>query len=101
MSGMATVWSYVVPHPPLLPAYEGFAPFNVIVVALDEDPTIRMVGNLVEHEDAPINSVDPRSIAIGETVRVAFSRVEDVSLPRWVREKSPRSQAREWRDVEC
>jgi uncharacterized protein len=88
MSGLGTVWSYVVPHPPLLPAYEEFAPYNVIVVALDEDPTIRMVGNLVEDADAPINSVEPRSIAIGAAVRVVFSPVDDVSLPRWVRENS-------------
>src|SRR5437868_3156373 len=47
MSGKATVWSFVVPHPPLLPAYSEVAPYNVIVVALDDDPPIRMVGNLV------------------------------------------------------
>ncbi|MBV9253887.1 MAG: hypothetical protein JO054_06630, partial [Actinobacteria bacterium] len=54
--------------------------------ALDEDPTIRMVGNLVVSEGAPINSVDPATIEIGESVRVVFERVaDDVVLPRWVR----------------
>jgi uncharacterized protein len=85
MSGRATVWSWVVPHPPLLPAYEEFAPFNVIVVALEEDPTIRMVGNLVADSEAALNSVDARSISVGEPVRVVFSNVDGVSLPRWVR----------------
>jgi hypothetical protein len=32
-SGRGTVWSFVVPHPPLLPAYAEQAPYNVIVVA--------------------------------------------------------------------
>jgi hypothetical protein len=57
----------------------------VVVVALEENPTIRMVGNLVEDADGPINAVDPATIEIGEPVRVVFARVEDVSLPRWVR----------------
>ncbi len=85
VSGRARVWSFVVPHPPLLPAYAELAPYNVIVVALEEDERIRMVGNLVEAADGPINAIDPASIAVGEPVRVVFAPVEDVTLPRWVR----------------
>ncbi|MBI2169422.1 MAG: OB-fold domain-containing protein [Actinobacteria bacterium] len=89
VSGRGRVWSFVVPHAPLLPAYQEFAPYNVIVVELDEDPTIRMVGNLVASEYQPINSVDPYSIEIGQPVRVVFQRLgegeEAVALPRWVR----------------
>jgi uncharacterized OB-fold protein len=84
-SGRATVWSYVVPHPPLLPAYAELAPYNVIVVALEEDPTIRMVGNLLATPDGPINELDPNTIKIGEQVKVVFQQVEDISLPRWIR----------------
>jgi uncharacterized OB-fold protein len=84
-SGRASVWSFVVAHPPLLPAYAELAPYNVIVVALDEDPTIRMVGNLVTRADGAINEVDPETIRVGESVRVVFATVEDVALPRWVR----------------
>ncbi|HZR79960.1 MAG TPA: OB-fold domain-containing protein [Candidatus Binatia bacterium] len=84
-SGRGRVWSFVVPHPPLLPAYAELAPYNVVVVELEEDPTIRLVGNLVESADGPINAVDPASIRIGEPVRAVFARVDDVALPRWVR----------------
>lgn len=84
VSGRATIWSFVVPHPPLLPAYAELAPYNVIVVALDEDPTLRMVGNLLARPDGPINEVDPATISIGARVRVAFQEVDDVTLPRWV-----------------
>ena len=86
VSGRGTVWSCVVPHPPLLPAFEPVAPYNVVVVALDEDPMLRLVGNLVASPDGPINEIDPATIGIGERVRVVFQRVaDDVALPRWVR----------------
>jgi uncharacterized OB-fold protein len=68
-----------------LPTYQELAPYNVIVVALDEDPTIRFVGNLVTGPDGEINKVDPATIAIGDPVRVVFQRVEDVVLPRWMK----------------
>ena len=86
MSGRGTIWSFVVPHPPLLEAYQAVAQYNVIVVSLDEDPGIRLVGNLVASEDGPINEVDAAGIRIGEPVRAVFPRIaEDVALPRWVR----------------
>ena len=85
LSGRGTIWSFVVPHPPLLPAYQNLAPYNVITVALDEDPQLRLVGNLVAREDGPINEIDPSTIRIGEPVRVVFQQVEDVYLPRWMR----------------
>ena len=53
------------PHPPLLPAFAELAPYNVVVVALDEDPALRLVGNLVASPDGPINEIDPATIRIG------------------------------------
>jgi uncharacterized OB-fold protein len=86
MSGRGTIWSYVVAHPPLLPSYQSLAPYNVIVVSLDEDPDIRMIGNLLAREGGEINEVDPATIVIGEPVRVVYEKVaEDVTLPRWAR----------------
>ena len=85
MSGRGAVWSFVVPHPPLLPAFMPLAPFNVVVVELDEDATLRMVGNLVASPDGRINEIDPGTIEIGQPVRVVFQRVaDDVALPRWI-----------------
>jgi uncharacterized protein len=84
-SGRGRIWSYIVPHPPLLPAYAEVAPYNAIIVELEEDPMIRFAGNLVTSADGPINEIDPATIAIGEPVRVVFAPVEDVFLPRWVR----------------
>jgi uncharacterized OB-fold protein len=86
MSGAGTVWSVAVPHPPLLPAYAEVAPYNVVVVELDEDRTLRLVGNVVATPNGPLNEVDPHSIAIGDRVRVVFADPDrGFSMPRWVR----------------
>jgi uncharacterized OB-fold protein len=90
VEGKATVWSYVVPHPPLLAPYSDLAPYNVIVVALDAHPHIRFVGNLVTGPEGALNEIDPESIRIGEPVEVVFKRFEradgsEQTLPFWVR----------------
>ena len=90
VAGLGTIWSFVVPHPPLLPPYADLAPYNVIVVALDEHPTIRFVGNLVEGPEGTLNEVDPATIRIGEPVEVTFRRFRradgsEEALPFWVR----------------
>ena len=89
VSGRGTLWSFVVAHPPLLPAYAEIAPYNVIVVAIDEDPTIRFVGNLVKGPEGSISEIDPETIEIGEPVEVVFSLLvradgSSVAIPRWV-----------------
>ena len=63
------------------PRSRAVAPYNAIVVELDEDPTIRFVGNLVASADGAINEIDPATIAIGEPVRVVFHQIDDVTLP--------------------
>jgi len=85
VSGRGTIWSFVVPHPPLLPPFAELAPYNVILVSLAEDPRVRLTGNLIRRAGDPIDSVDPAEIEIGARVRVVFERVNDeLSLPRWV-----------------
>jgi hypothetical protein len=84
----------VVPHPPLLPAYAEIAPYNVIVVELDDEPNIRFVGNLVSGPGGSINEIDPSTISIGEPVEVVFSVLvradgSSVAMPRWVRAATP------------
>ena len=84
-SGRGRVWTFAVPHPPLLPAFTKFAPYLVIVVELEDDPSIRMVGNLVRSPDGDINEIDPATVRIGMPVRVVFQRAaDDVALPYWM-----------------
>jgi uncharacterized OB-fold protein len=94
VSGRGTIWSFVVVHPPVLPAYAPYAPFPVITVTLAEKPSLRMVGNLVTGPGGDINGVDPATIEIGEPVRVVFTPRprpdgSDVYLPQWVRGPDP------------
>ncbi|WP_369260216.1 Zn-ribbon domain-containing OB-fold protein [Streptomyces sp. R35] len=87
MSGRGKVWSYVFPHPPLLPAYAEQAPYNAIVVELADAPRIRLVGNLVSGAGEALNSVPPERIRIGARVQVVFAEVNGVAVPRWVLER--------------
>jgi len=47
MSGGGVVHTFTICHPPVLPAYADRVPYNVVVVELDDDPSIRFVGNVV------------------------------------------------------
>lgn len=87
MSGRGRIWSYVRPHPPLLPAYAAQAPYNVILVELADAPHIRLAGNLVASPGAPLNSVDPARLRIGARVQVVFTETGGMTVPRWVLEK--------------
>ncbi|MFF7487491.1 Zn-ribbon domain-containing OB-fold protein [Streptomyces luteogriseus] len=83
VSGRGRVWSYVVAHPPLLPDYAARAPYNVVVVELDEAPRIRLVGNLVPGPGQPLGSLPRESLRIGARVRAVFHE----GLPQWVPER--------------
>ena len=86
MSGRGTIYSFVVPHPPLLPQFAELAPYNVILVSLEEDPTIRLIGNLVNQAGDAINAVDSSSIEVDQPVQVVFENLTDeIHMPRWVR----------------
>jgi uncharacterized OB-fold protein len=76
VSGRGTIASRVVVHPPVLPAFQERVPFAVALVELAEDPTLRMIGNVL---DAP-----PEAVRIGRAVEVAFEDVtSEVTLPQW------------------
>jgi uncharacterized OB-fold protein len=84
-SGRGTVWSFVVPHPPVLPEFADFVPFNIVVVALDDDPSIRLIGNLVADGSGAVDSVDADQVVIGGPVRAVFPEVAPGRhLVRWL-----------------
>lgn len=89
VSGRGKIWSFVVPHPPLLAAYSALAPYNVIVVELAEGTSLRLVGNLLTAPGGSINEVDPARIQIGAQVRAVYSLRQGpdgtkVFMPEWV-----------------
>lgn len=90
-SGRGRVWSYVVPHPPLLPDYAAQAPYNVVLVELEDAPRVRLVGNLVTRPGAALDSVAAGRIRIGARVQAVFPESGtggELPLPQWVLERS-------------
>jgi uncharacterized OB-fold protein len=85
VSGRGRIWSFVVPHPPLLPGFTELAPYNVVMVEIDEDPTIRVTGNLVTGAGGAPDEIDPATIVIGEPVRAVVHPAADAGLVQWVR----------------
>jgi uncharacterized OB-fold protein len=75
VSGHGSVYSYTISYPPVLPAFEAKAPFNAIVVELDEGPF--MVSNLV---DWPVDV----EIPIGLPVEIVFTDIdEELTIPQF------------------
>jgi uncharacterized OB-fold protein len=78
MSGRGQIYSWVICHPPLLPAFVERAPLAVVLVELEDDPSIRIVGNLLD--------IPESEIEIGLPVEVCFEEISpDVTLPQWRR----------------
>jgi uncharacterized OB-fold protein len=85
VSGRGTIWSFAVPHAPLLPPFQDLAPYVVIAVALEEDPTVRLIGNLLAQPGDPIDAFPSERVTIGASVHVVFEAIDDrIALPRWV-----------------
>lgn len=86
VAGSGRIWSFIVPHPPLMAQFAELAPFPVAVIELDEDPRVRMVGPIVAAPGAPLDSVDPATLSIGRRVVVDLTGEGDQPrvVPRWV-----------------
>ncbi|MCH8900807.1 MAG: OB-fold domain-containing protein [Chloroflexi bacterium] len=71
VSGRATLYSWTVAHPPILPYFQERVPWPVVAVELEEGP--RMVTNLI---DVPVEEYE-----IGMPLQVAFEEIdEELSL---------------------
>ena len=82
LSGAGTVYSYVVTHQAVHPAFRDHTPLATVEVALAEGP--RMTSNLVD--------VPPQEVAIGLAVEVVFQTVaEGVVLPLFRRSETPKA----------
>ena len=77
MTGRGSLYSYVVVHRPTLPQWRGLAPYNVVLVALEEAPEIRLHGNVV--------GVEESELTIGMSLVASFDDVTgDDTIIRWV-----------------
>jgi uncharacterized OB-fold protein len=81
------VHSYTVVHHAVNAALAGSVPYAVVLVALDELPEVRVVGNVLD--------VPAAEVHIGMAVLATFpERVADdgevLRLPQWVRRAGPK-----------
>jgi len=71
VSGRGTIIGFTVNHHQWHPAFE--PPYAIAVVALEEDPGVRLTTMIVDS--------DPADVAIGQEVSVRFEHHQDVWLP--------------------
>lgn len=82
MSGRGTIYSYIVVHQTALPSWKGIVPYNVVMVALDDAPEIKVMANVVD--------IDNADLRIGLPVSAVFDDVTDEdTILRWRRDESP------------
>lgn len=75
VSGKGTIRSWVVVRTAFLQALAGEVPYVVAEVALDDQPTVRVLGQLVDGmRQAP---------SVGASVVVEFLLVGDMLVPAW------------------
>jgi uncharacterized OB-fold protein len=82
VSGTATVASWIVLRPPVLPAYAEMVPFVVVLAELKEG--VRMVGYLVD-ADGHVLRTDgcAEAIGMGAALALRFHMQDGVRLPCW------------------
>ena len=74
LSGRGTIYSFIVVHRPQHPAFFSDAPYNVVVVELEEGVRLHSTAVECTNED----------LRVGQPVEVVFDRVNDeVTLPRF------------------
>jgi uncharacterized OB-fold protein len=72
-AGTGRIASYTICHSPVLPAFSGMVPYNVVVVELTEGPF--MVSNLVDHDQEP---------EIDMPVTVTFKKIDEaLTIPQF------------------
>ena len=76
VSGRGRVHSFVVFHQAFHPAFRDDLPYNVVQVALEEEPGVRLTSNVV--------GCDNEEIEVGMPVEVVFDDLgEGVTIPRF------------------
>jgi uncharacterized OB-fold protein len=83
VSGRGTVYSFTVVRQAFDPGFVDQLPYVVALVALEEDPAIRLLTNLVE--------VEPDAIDVDMAVEVVFEPLGDTALPQF-RPVTPRGE---------
>ena len=82
MSGNARIWSWCIAHGPTLAAFAARTPLAIAVVELEEDPRVRMIGNVLDSGGVPVTQSSALRVAADVTVEMV-AVTERVTLPCW------------------
>ena len=80
-SGLGTIHSFIVIHYPVAQILAGSVPYTVVLVSLDDFPSVRVVGNVLNRL--------PDEVDIGQRVKAVFEEIasadgsEVILLPQW------------------
>lgn len=75
VSGRGTVYSWSVMHSRGNPGFDDRLPFAVVIIELEEQPGVRLVGNFMG---------DRRELKVGLPVEVTWEELSDeIHLPQW------------------
>lgn len=75
VSGRGTVYSYTVTYHNFVPGFEWDVPFAIALVAIEEQPDVRLLANLRE--------VDVNHVEVGMRVEVVFEARNGTTLPQF------------------
>ena len=78
VSGRATLFSWAVVHRAFLPAFGDKVPFVTALVAIDEDPSVRLCTYLVDADPATVTADAPVVVTFRP---LEFSTVPEKSVP--------------------
>jgi len=76
-TGTGTLYSYTVVRHPLHPVLAERVPYTIAVVSLDDYPSVRVTGNLLE--------VAPEDVRVGLAVRAVWEEVPDADGGEMIR----------------
>ena len=80
-SGTGVIYSFIRVHHPVAPTLTDAVPYVAALVSLDDEPTARVLGNVLNKK--------PEEIEIGQRVRAVFEEVADdesgdvLKIPQW------------------
>jgi uncharacterized OB-fold protein len=80
-SGLGTIYSFIVVHHAVAPTLKDVVPYAVVLVSLDDEPQVRVLGNVLGRR--------PDELEIGQRVRAVFEEVVDAEsgekllIPQW------------------
>jgi hypothetical protein len=80
-AGLGRIESFTIAHYAVHPALKDRVPYGVVLVSIDDTPSVRVIGNVLNRA--------PSELRVGQRVRVCFEEAKDpqtgdvLKIPQW------------------